>query len=78
MTAAQARPRRRGNDLKYTTFTILAEADALQIMGTWDPSTMHKSLMPQQGYILADGFKLVSKPTHAKGNTITLQGPQGE
>ena len=83
-TAAQARPRRKGHDLRHTTFMILEEADALQYMETWHPNNSNMSLiiskyLPETQNITFE-YTLVTETTRgqAKGEIVTLQGPQGE
>ena len=85
-TVAQARPRRPGHDRLYTTFTILAEADMLKIMETRHPNDpAHKGMVQNlstNAWEKDEGamYTLVTAKARgqARGEVITLQGPQGE
>ena len=78
LTAAQARPRRLGHDRLYKTFTILAEADMLEVMEMRHPNDrLSSNKWEKDGGTM---YTLVTaKPRgQARGDVITLQGPQGE
>ena len=77
LTAAQARPRR-GEAHKYVAFTILTERDHNELQLLQDKLCQSRSAATNSALATNEWTLVSNKASTARGEIVTLQGPQGE